>query len=150
MNTKTLIPVALLLIVVLAGGAYLLKNKSNVNPVGAPENTSTNNSYYGSSSTTGSSQSGAAGTSASSGISLTISSPANGASVTVATVTVRGKTAPGADVSINDVEVKADSSGNFSGAVALDEGENFIAITAVDSDGNSADQELTVTYNSGL
>lgn len=82
-------------------------------------------------------------------ITLTVSSPANGATVTNATITITGQTLPGAEVSINDVETTADAQGNFSGILTLDEGDNDITVSANDTNGNSAEQELTVTFDSG-
>lgn len=82
-------------------------------------------------------------------ISLTISSPANGATVTSPTVTVRGKTVPKADVSVNDKDVVADANGNFSAIITLDDGENTIVVVASDANGNNTEKELAVTYNSG-
>lgn len=79
-------------------------------------------------------------------ISLSISSPTNGSSVSSSGVTVNGKTAPLAEVMINDKEIKADSKGNFSTTISLDEGENIITVVANDADGNSAEKEITVTY----
>jgi hypothetical protein len=80
------------------------------------------------------------------GITLTVSSPVNNAAVTSASVTVRGKTVAGAEVFVNDVETRADSSGNFSVKFTLDEGENYILIVANDANGNYAEKDLTVTY----
>lgn len=79
-------------------------------------------------------------------IMLTVTSPANNASVTVPTVTVRGKTLPNAEVFVNDTQTKADATGTFAASVTLDEGENPIVIVANDDQGNSAEQELMVTY----
>ena len=61
-------------------------------------------------------------------------------------VTVTGKSFPYAEVFINDTEIKADASGNFTAPVTLDEGENIISVMANDENGNSAEQEITVTY----
>lgn len=82
-------------------------------------------------------------------ISLTITSPVSGGQVTSATVTVKGKTAAYAEVFVNDQETKADENGNFSVKVTVDEGENTIIVIANDVDGNIAEKELTVTYDSG-
>lgn len=79
-------------------------------------------------------------------ISLSISTPKSGVTVSTATLAVNGKTVAGADVSVGDLEVKADASGNFSATVTLDEGENILTVVAVDANGDSAEQELTVTY----
>lgn len=82
-----------------------------------------------------------------SGITLTVTSPSNNATVTSASLTVRGKTVSNAEVFVNDEETRADSSGNFSVTLTLDEGENFILVAANDSLGNFAERELTVTYS---
>lgn len=79
-------------------------------------------------------------------IALTISSPLSGGSVSTATVAVRGKTSPKAEVFANEAEGLADASGNFSLTVALDEGENSIIVTAVDANGKVAETEVLVTY----
>lgn len=77
-------------------------------------------------------------------ISLTVTSPAAGTTLNSANVTVKGKTAPNAEVFINDASTKADANGNFSLTLTLDEGDNNLVITANDSDGNVAEQELSV------
>jgi len=82
-------------------------------------------------------------------ITLSITSPANNATVTTATVTVRGKTVPNADVFVNDAQTKSDASGNFSASVTLDEGANPIVVVANDANGNSAEQDFQITYNAG-
>lgn len=79
-------------------------------------------------------------------ISLVVSSPVNGATVTSAAVSVVGKTAPRAEVFVNDMETKADASGNFSVRLTLDEGENPIVVLVNDAEGNTAERDLTVTY----
>lgn len=82
-------------------------------------------------------------------ISLTISSPVNGATLTTETVVVRGKTKPNAEVFVNDETTVADTSGNFSVTLTLDEGDNPIVVSANDTDGNIAERELIVNYDSG-
>lgn len=77
---------------------------------------------------------------------LTILTPTNNSTVNSATTTVTGKTFPTADVVINNNEVKADGTGNFSTTVTLDEGENIITVTATDEEGNVAEQEIMVMY----
>lgn len=81
-------------------------------------------------------------------IPLVVSSPIDGAVVTSASLSVRGKTVPHAEVFINDVETRADVSGNFTAQITLDEGENTVVVMVNDADGNTADKELTVAYNS--
>lgn len=80
-------------------------------------------------------------------IGLSVTSPVNNAVVTNPKVTVSGHTVPGADVGINDMDIKADTNGNFSTTITLDEGENTIDVIASDADGNASEQMLTVTYN---
>ena len=81
-----------------------------------------------------------------SGMTLTISSPQNGNVVSSPSVTVRGKTKARAEVFINEKDVIADANGNFTAEIALDEGENVIVVFANDAEGNTAEQELIVTY----
>ncbi len=78
-------------------------------------------------------------------ISLTITSPVNGGTLASTDATVKGKTAPGADVFVNDQSGKADANGNFSISLGLDEGINQIVVSANDADGNAAQQNLSVT-----
>lgn len=77
---------------------------------------------------------------------LTISSPKNGEVLTASTTEVKGKTVGGSEVFINDQETKADSNGNFSVLINLDEGENIINIIANDKDGAFKEEEITVIY----
>jgi hypothetical protein len=79
-------------------------------------------------------------------ITLSVISPLSGTSVTSANVAIKGKTLPKAEVFANEAESVADGNGNFSLTVALDEGENSIIVTAIDSDGNVAEKEILVTY----
>ena len=87
---------------------------------------------------------------ANSGITLTISSPAEGSTVKSASLTVKGVSTPGADVSVNEADTTADKSGNFTATVMLDEGENILIIVASDTDGNYAEKEVSVTYDTGV
>lgn len=85
-------------------------------------------------------------TDVSEGLTITISSPIDGSAVSTSSVTVSGTTSPLADVFVNDTELKANSAGNFSTTVTLDEGENTIAVSANDAEGNYAEKQITVTY----
>lgn len=78
-------------------------------------------------------------------ISITVSSPQNGATLSSSSVTVTGKTYPNADVFVNDQRIKADANGNFSAKISLDEGQNQIVVTANDAYGNAAERDLNVT-----
>jgi hypothetical protein len=82
-------------------------------------------------------------------ITLLVSSPANGITVTSPTVVIKGKTIPKADVFVNDSQTTADAQGNFSVTLTLDEGENTVVVAANDADGNFAEQELIITYDPG-
>lgn len=81
-----------------------------------------------------------------SGITLTISSPSNNTTVSGSSLTVKGKTVSGAEVFVNDLETKADTSGNFSVSLTLEEGENYILVVANDATGNYSEKELSITY----
>lgn len=80
------------------------------------------------------------------GISLTVSSPANNTTTSSESITVKGKTVAGAEVFVNDVETRADASGNFSVTITLDEGENYILVVVNDALGNYSEKELTIIY----
>jgi hypothetical protein len=82
-------------------------------------------------------------------ISLSISSPTDGVTVTSPKIKVIGKTLPKAEVYVNETEGIADANGNFSLTVNLDDGDNSIVVTVVDPDGKVAEREMTVVYNSG-
>ncbi len=79
-------------------------------------------------------------------ITLTVSSPSDGLTVNSPDITVSGKTTPNADVSVNDQEIKADASGNFSVKLTLDEGDNPITVTASDEQGNYIEKDITVNF----
>lgn len=79
------------------------------------------------------------------GLFLTITSPKDGTTQSSKYLTVKGKTAPAADVFVDDKEGKADENGEFSIAVVLDEGENTILVAANDANGKHREQELTIT-----
>lgn len=82
-------------------------------------------------------------------MTVSVSSPVNGATVSTSPVTVKGKTQPKAEVYVNDVSTVADAAGSFMVQLPLDEGENPIIVVANDADGNMAETELTITYDSG-
>ncbi len=81
------------------------------------------------------------------GMTLIMSSPQNNSTVDTAIVTVVGKTKPLASIFVNETELTADKSGNFSTNVILEAGDNLIYITANDDLGNYAEQEITVTLS---
>lgn len=79
-------------------------------------------------------------------VKLEIDSPLDKTSVKTPILTIKGNTLPGAEISINELNLKANVSGTFSAELKLEEGENPIIIEAFDADGNSNSVELTVTY----
>ena len=80
---------------------------------------------------------------------LSVVQPQNGITVKSAQIQVIGKTAPNAEIFVNDKETVADAKGNFSVAFTLEDGENYILVGANDAKGNFAEQELSVTFANG-
>jgi len=80
-------------------------------------------------------------------LTMTVTSPPSGATVTNAKLTVKGRTVAGAEVFVNDAEAVADANGNFSVTITLDEGENYVLVAANDAEGNFVEKELSVTYS---
>jgi len=78
-------------------------------------------------------------------LTITITSPTDGAIVPSANFNVTGKTTPGSEVFVNDKETKADVGGNFSVNITIDEGENVIVVAANDLEGNYIEKEIKVT-----
>ncbi len=79
-------------------------------------------------------------------IPLSVSEPQNGTTSQVSVINVKGKTAPNAEVYVNDKQVQADSSGAFTVSLALDEGDNYILVAAADTSGGYSEKELTMIY----
>ncbi len=77
---------------------------------------------------------------------VSLTSPASGTTVQVATVTVTGTTEPGAAVTVNGLAPEVDANGAFSFNLGLTEGSNTITATATDLAGNSASTSVSVTY----
>jgi hypothetical protein len=80
---------------------------------------------------------------------LTISTPADGANISSGEVIVKGQTAPGAAVCINETIAIADASGIFNIAIDPGPGPAAIDILAVDDNGNQKEVILTVTVGTG-
>jgi uncharacterized protein YfaP (DUF2135 family) len=92
--------------------------------------------------------------SASSGVSadqtavpLTVTQPVDGANLNSDDVTIQGQTSPGAAVCVNDASDVADSNGNFSIPINLNNGPNVIDVTATDDNGNQNEVLLMVSVN---
>lgn len=131
-----LIVVALVLVVGIVGlGGYFIYNLKILNP-----STPRNDYALESVKVEGANES----KSTSDKISLNIISPKNNDVVKSRNVVVTGKTASGAEVFINDQSVKADSNGNFSLTLTLDEGENVVVVAANDEEGNVIEQTFSV------
>jgi len=78
------------------------------------------------------------------GLILEIIEPKENVTYNDPSIKVSGKTKANAEVYVNDIQTKADGTGNFSVNYNLDEGENLLTITANDSAGNYAEKEMTV------
>jgi len=79
-------------------------------------------------------------------LKIQIVSPSHQSVVTSPYITLRGKTNPQAEVFINDKETIADTQGNFSVALTLEEGENPIMVVANDQNGNVGEVEISIVY----
>jgi hypothetical protein len=135
----------IVLVLVASGAWFMMKKTSPVQsgiPVGMPTSTQGNTQQNNGPAATENPQQIAA----TNQITLSVTSPLNNATVTSPALTVRGKTAPNAEVFVNDAETKADAGGNFFASITLDEGENPVVIVANDANGNSAEQDIMVTY----
>ena len=75
---------------------------------------------------------------------MSVTEPADSATINGDTVTVQGTTTPGATVSVNDNVVTADSTGAFSTNVSLDAGPNAIDVIATDNNNNQGEVLLMV------
>ena len=77
---------------------------------------------------------------------LKILSPAPGSIVRDPSVTITGETETGVTLSIQGTEVEVDEFGRYSQKVEAGEGENTIAVVAVDAAGNSTERQILFTY----
>lgn len=81
-------------------------------------------------------------------IFLQVNEPKNNITVANQAITIIGKTIPNGFVFVNNQEFKADSNGNFSTTVILEEGENYILVVVSDDYGNSAEKDIVVNLES--
>ncbi len=83
--------------------------------------------------------------------SLTIETPEDELLTDKSTVTVSGKTVPGAQVVVlaekNEYIVTADQAGKYTADVSLDGGYNTITVTSYDKTGTSSSQSITITLS---
>jgi hypothetical protein len=77
-------------------------------------------------------------------IFLQVDEPKNNSTVNNPIINISGKTISNAYVFINEQELKADISGNFTSATTLEEGDNYILIVASDDLGNSVEKDILV------
>jgi hypothetical protein len=82
------------------------------------------------------------------GPSLTVSTPANGTTVTSATLLVTGHTDPGSKVFVSGKEAVVDSAGGFAITVTLTVGSNELTIWSTGPLGNTTATTRAVTYTS--
>jgi hypothetical protein len=152
---NALLIILILVIIVAAAGYYFYSNGYIGSKLAqAPEATSVFN--YGSTGTTTSGSTSTpplaaspapaqeTGNINSNNISLVVTAPADGSTLTSPSTTITGKTSPGADVFVNDQETFADANGNFSLKMTLDEGQNGLVITANDANGNVVEKDISV------
>lgn len=130
---KLVIVVALVVVILLAVLSLLRKQAQQV--------------YNSNQSTIPSSQPSSGSPEGSGNITLNVSYPSDGLVVNTSTITVSGTTAPQAEVSVNEVDTKADSNGKFSATINLDEGDNVVTIVANDALGNFIEKDLNLTFN---
>jgi PBP1b-binding outer membrane lipoprotein LpoB len=83
------------------------------------------------------------------GLPLRVTAPADASTINGDSVTVQGKTAPGAAVNINNNAGIADADGNFSITITLEEGPNAIDVIATDENSKQGEVLLMVNAASG-
>ncbi len=103
------------------------------------------NNMTGLSPTSGSNQKDVNSSAPVQGLILSVEQPVNNSVINESQTVVKGKTSPDANVFVNDQELKADSLGKFSTTINLEEGENYILISANDEEGNYVEQEIIVS-----
>jgi len=77
---------------------------------------------------------------------LTVTEPADNSIINADKVEVRGRTTPGAVVSVNGELTEVDEEGNFTMIVVLEEGPNIIEVIASDLEGNQESCVLVIIY----
>ncbi len=77
---------------------------------------------------------------------LTVTEPADNSIINADKVEVRGRTTPGAVVSVNGELAEVDEEGNFTMIVVLEEGPNIIEVIASDLEGNQESCVLVIIY----
>ena len=77
---------------------------------------------------------------------LTVTQPADNSIIDADKVEVKGRTSPGAVVSVNGELAEVDEEGNFTMMVVLEEGPNIIEVIASDLEGNEESRTLVIIY----
>lgn len=76
---------------------------------------------------------------------ITIATPVEGQAINTATIVVKGRTNPNADVGVNDKDTTANGNGDFSTTIDLSLGENEITAIATNENGDFAEKTVTVS-----
>jgi len=77
---------------------------------------------------------------------LTVTEPTDNSIINADKVEVKGRTTPGAIVSVNGELAEVDEGGNFTMMVVLEEGPNIIEVIASDLEGNEESRTLVIIY----
>lgn len=77
---------------------------------------------------------------------LTVTEPTDNSIINANKAEVRGRTSPGAVVSVNGELAEVDGKGNFTTLVVLEEGPNLIEVIASDLEGNEESRTLVIIY----
>lgn len=84
--------------------------------------------------------------SVSEGLDIEIIEPQNNITVNSQNLKIKGKTSPNIEVFVNEKELISNEKGEFQADLILDEGENIITIVASDKQGNYAEKEIVVNF----
>ncbi len=84
--------------------------------------------------------------SVSQGLNLEIIEPQNNITVNNQNLKIKGKTNSNIEVFVNEKELRSNEKGEFETDLILDEGENIITIVASDEQGNYAEKEIVVNF----
>jgi cytoskeletal protein RodZ len=144
MMKKEAVLIVIIIVALIAGFVFIDGKHNSSKSIG---DASSQNSTAKNSTALKSSEENISNASQASEIALTVSTPADGATVTSSTITLTGHTAPLADIFVNDQVGRADAAGAFSFEITLDPGQNEILVDANDKNGNAAERDITVIYN---
>jgi len=80
------------------------------------------------------------------GLFLTVTQPVDNSTTNSGKVEVKGRTSPGAVVSVNGELAEVNDRGDFTMMVVLEEGPNIIEVIASDLEGNQESSTLAIIY----